>query len=349
MGLFDLVDPLVRTVRFGLPLARLRADSDRTVADALEEVARARGGHPAIVEGDRSVTYRELNEGANRVARWAQSMGLGRGDRVALLMLNRPEFVETWFGLAKVGVTTAMLNTNLTGGAIEHAVDAASATHLIVGSECLGTLATADVSGCTIHVRRDGGDDVELPEGAADLDAALADLSVARLSSDVRADSRSGDDLFVIYTSGTTGLPKAARFSHLRFFTTASAARIGGFDAGDVMYCALPLYHTAGGVMALGSALLSGGTVALRRKFSASEFWSDVRRYDVPPRSSTSASSAATCSTPRRIPTSAPTTSSSASATACAPTSGRSSRPASPSRRSSSSTGRPRATSRSST
>lgn len=281
MGLLDLVTPTVRTVRFGLPLVRLKAGSSRTTADVLEEVVRSRTDHPAILDGDRVVTYGDLDRAANRVARWAQGSGLGRGDRVALLMLNRPEYVETWFGLAKVGVTTALLNTNLTGAAIEHAVEAASANHLIVGAECLETLATADVSGCTVHVRQDpDGEAARLPDGASDLDAALADLAGVPLPAGARASSRTGDDLFFIYTSGTTGLPKAARFSHLRFVSTASAPRIAGFDPDDVMYCALPLYHTAGGVMAVGAALTSGGTVALRRRFSASEFWSDVCRYD---------------------------------------------------------------------
>src|SRR5690606_18150607 len=86
--------------------------------------------------------------------------------------------------------------------------------------------------------------------------------------------------LFYIYTSGTTGLPKAAHFSHLRFLSVATVARIAGFGASDVMYCALPLYHTAGGAMAAGAALLSGGTLALRRRLSAREFGPDVRRFE---------------------------------------------------------------------
>lgn len=281
MGMLGYVTPLVRSVKLGLPLARLKAGSGRTVVDAVEEVVRARPDHPAIRDGERSVTYRELDEAANRVARWAQGLGIGHGDRVALLMLNRPEYVETWLGLAKVGATTALLNTNVPGSAVEHAIEAAATSHLVVGAECLDTLAGTSLGSCSVHLRRESpDDDLSLPEGAADLDAALAEQTGDRLPDGVRAAARSGDDLFLIYTSGTTGLPKAARFSHLRFLLTATVPRIAGLDRDDVMYCALPLYHTAGGVMAVGSALLAGATVALRRRFSAREFWSDVRRYD---------------------------------------------------------------------
>ena len=281
----DEVSPIVRTVRFGLPLTRLKADSSRTVPDAIEKVVRARGAHPAIRDGERVVTYAQLDAAANRVARWAQGSGIGHGDRVALLMEGRAEFIETWLGLAKVGATTALINTNLKGSAIEHALESASAERLIVGSECLDALASADLGDREVLVRRDsvsGGSASSSvqPGGAGDLDAALAELSGDPLPTGVRAAARTGDDMFLISTSGTTGLPKAARFSHLRFFTTAVAPRIAGLGPDDVMYCALPLHHTAGGVMAVGGALLAGGTVALRRHFSATEFWRDVRTYD---------------------------------------------------------------------
>lgn len=91
---------------------------------------------------------------------------------------------------------------------------------------------------------------------------------------------KASDDLFFIYTSGTTGLPKAARFTHLRFMGASSLAPVAGFTSRDTMYCALPLYHTAGGPMAVGAALCQGGTLALRRRFSATHFWDDVRRFD---------------------------------------------------------------------
>jgi fatty-acyl-CoA synthase len=92
----------------------------------------------------------------------------------------------------------------------------------------------------------------------------------------VRAAVRGGDPLFLIYTSGTTGLPKAARFSHSRFMGGGSYALLGGFGRGDVLYCALPLYHTVGGVMCVNAVLRAGATLALARRFSASRFWQEA-------------------------------------------------------------------------
>lgn len=86
-------------------LVKARPGAAYTVADAFaESVARA-PRHPALVFGDQELTYGELDRASNRVARWAQAQGLRRGDVVALLMENRPEFVVHWLGLAKLGST----------------------------------------------------------------------------------------------------------------------------------------------------------------------------------------------------------------------------------------------------
>ncbi|MEX2205531.1 MAG: long-chain-acyl-CoA synthetase [Myxococcota bacterium] len=270
---------LWRFAKYGLPLARMRPEGARTIADVIEEQAAARARHPFVIFEGRTVSYDDYNRAANRVAHWALANGIGRGARVALLMHNRPEFLETWAGLAKVGATSALINTNLTGRALEHAIATADAKHVIVGSECLDALATLDgAASWQVWVHADKGHEgANAPQAARDLTADLATRPSANPAPSVRESARTGDDLFYIYTSGTTGLPKAARFSHLKFFSTGTAARLAGFAPSDVMYCSLPLYHSAGGAMAVGTVLLSGATLALRRKFSAREFWSDVR------------------------------------------------------------------------
>jgi fatty-acyl-CoA synthase len=276
---FERVVQLYRFAKYGLPLSRLKPESERTIADVIEEQAAARSRHPFVLFEGRRISYDEYNRAANRVAHWAIAQGLGRGQRVALFMHNRPEFLETWAGITKVGATTALINTNLSGTALQHAIATADTKHLIVGVELLPALATLDPnSPWQIWVMGDqstGGG--ALPRGAHDLSSDLAARPSANPPRTVRAGARTGDDLFYIYTSGTTGLPKAAKFSHLKFFSTGAPGRLAGFSASGVMYCALPLYHSAGGAMAASTALQSGGTLALRRKFSAREFWSDLR------------------------------------------------------------------------
>ena len=272
---------LFRTVRYGLPLMRLKPNAAFTMADLIEDTVRRREDRPFVLFEGRSISYGEYNREANRIAHWGLEQGLHAGDVVALLMQNRPEFLSVWAGLAKIGVTTALINTNLTGASLTHALDAGGTRRLIVGAELSDSLDSLEAS------ERDDLDLWIAPDpftarapanqGARDFGAAIAEQPDENPDPAERADVRAGDPLVYIYTSGTTGLPKAAKMSHMRYATLGIGPQVAGLDAAGVMYCALPLYHSAGGGMAVCGVLRSGGTLGLRRKFSASEFWKDVR------------------------------------------------------------------------
>lgn len=253
--------------------AKNRASSASTVGVRFEKVVDRRRDHVAIIDANddgREVTYGELDAHANRVAHWAIAQQLGKGDVVALLMHNRPEFVGTWLGLAKVGVVTALINTNLTGEPLRHSIGVSGAQHLIIDPDLADQWAEARTDDAL----------TEWEWGSDAAETGLADYRDDRPDASVRAGLVNGDPLFFIYTSGTTGLPKAARFSHGKFLTVAGgAAAMIGFGADDRMYVTLPMYHTAGGVMALGAALLTGGTAISTRRFSASRFWDDCARF----------------------------------------------------------------------
>jgi len=280
---FERLGTMYRMARYGIPMGRLKPNLPFSVADLVEQQAAARANQPFVLFENRRVSYREYNEAANRVAHWAASTGLRAGDVVALLMQNRPEYLSTWAGLAKIGVTSAFINTNLVGHALAHAIDAAGTRKLIIGTECLDSLATLgehEPQGLQTFALRDPADaPSELPPGVLDLDAALETQPTTNPDARARIEVKAGDPLAYIYTSGTTGLPKAARMSHLRFSATGVGAQIAGFGRRDVMYCALPLYHSAGGAMAVMAVLRSGATLALRRRFSASQFWPDVHHF----------------------------------------------------------------------
>ena len=88
------------------------------------------------------------------------------------------------------------------------------------------------------------------------------------------------DVALYIYTSGTTGLPKAAKITHRRI-TQWSFWFAGMMDAtaADRMYNCLPMYHSIGGIVAIGSMLSVGGSVVIRQRFSATSFWDEVCRF----------------------------------------------------------------------
>ena len=280
------LEKLRSTLRFAglLPvLIHHRPDRPYTVADRFEERVREYDDRPFVSYAGESHSWTEVNRRTNRVAHWAAGQGLVRGDVVALLMENRPDYICTWMGLAKLGIVAALINTNLRGRALDHALRTAGARHLVVGSECVASLATASpdiAEKLDLWVAPDPESNATAPAGSHDLAAALAEAEHENPDASLRRGLRQSDDLFYIYTSGTTGNPKAARFSHLRFFLGGDAASwAAGTTPEDVEYLTLPLYHTAGGVVALGRALHGGSRVVLRRRFSASRFWDEARQH----------------------------------------------------------------------
>ena len=268
-------------------IAGYRRDQHYSVADLLEARAADAAARPFMVFEGRTVSFAEMNELANRVAHTAHSAGLGAGDVVALTMENRPEFPMVWLGLAKVGIVTALLNTAARGRVLEHALEQTGARALVFGSECaaqVATLAPQAYPPLLFEARDPGGiAGAATAVAAHSLDAELAAASAVNPPAARRAHVRLSDPLYLIFTSGTTGLPKAALMSHLRFLNSGGV--IAGFldlrrDA-DVLYNVLPLYHGAGGMVVVSAALHLGIPIVLRRRFSASEFWNDVRRHRV--------------------------------------------------------------------
>jgi fatty-acyl-CoA synthase len=171
------------------------------------------------------------------------------------------------------------VNSHLRGHPLAHTLRLADARHHVVDVDLVEahTAAVEEISPRP-SVWISGG----VAPGAHDLDEALAAQPATPLGAGARPGGTARDLLFYIYTSGTTGLPKAARISHHRYLTVATAfAAASSATPADRMYVVLPLYHTAGGVCAVGAAFSAGASVVLRRRFSASHFWEDCRRYEV--------------------------------------------------------------------
>ena len=253
-----------------------------TIADRVEEQARRLGDHGFLIYGDQRYSYAEVDARADQVAHAMHARGLRCGDVCALAMENRPEFFFYWFGLAKLGVVTAVINTQVNGRPLVHALETTQARAVIVGEECLENFVlTADRPAQPLYVVADA----EKPASAAQRAIAAADITaeVAAAARSTfpragRAEVRAESSMLLIFTSGTTGLPKAARYSHMRWMSSGDVMEVTlDVTPDDVFYCCLPLYHGAAATSVTSTALKAGGSIVVRRKFSTREFWKDVR------------------------------------------------------------------------
>ncbi|MBV9636856.1 MAG: long-chain-acyl-CoA synthetase [Methylobacteriaceae bacterium] len=281
MGLFERLSSEIAYVRGSLRALRrvapISKHPTRTLRDLVEEFAARHAERTALISEHETLSYCELNGRANRYARWAKSQGLGKGDVVALMMPNRPEYLCVWIGVAKMGGVTALINTNLAGNSLAHCISVVSAKCVIVDATMLAQFETASPvlgGGTSVFVHG-------AANGHARVDTALADFSDENLPAEERVPLTINDKCVYIYTSGTTGLPKAANINHYRIqLAMLGFAGATGARGDDRMYDCLPMYHTVGGVCATGAVLTVGGSCIIRERFSARDFWAEIVQQD---------------------------------------------------------------------
>ena len=267
-----------------LEFLTLKNKKEMSIGSILEKQAAKYIDKNLILFEERSITFKEFNEAANRYSHLFQKRGFIKGDTVVLFMDNRPEFLIIHAGLAKIGVISALVNNNITGHILTHAVNIADARAVIIGHEYLSVFNKIRND---IKLKKPGSlfvetenKKIQIPRGYEDITSSIVNEPVSNPV--ILPPINSKDTLEYIYTSGTTGMPKATELKHQKWLQLgfgAGGSSLRAIDS-DVQYCCLPLYHNSGINIAWSSSLMHGATFALRRKFSASSFWDDVRKYN---------------------------------------------------------------------
>jgi acyl-CoA synthetase (AMP-forming)/AMP-acid ligase II len=220
------------------------------------------------VDTDRRFTFAEWNARANRTAHALRDAGVGKGDRVALLMMNSVEYMESFFAIAKLGAVCVPLNWRLTAEELAFILRDSGSSTLIFGGEftdAAGDLHRrgAGAQGTAIARWVRVGDDAGRPEWAVGYDAWQAAGSEAEPPCDAGDD----DVLYIMYTSGTTGLPKGAVHTH----ESATWGVLTINATSDLRYrdrylVALPLFHV-GALTPCTSTVHRGATAVVMRAF----------------------------------------------------------------------------------
>ncbi|SDW38505.1 long-chain-acyl-CoA synthetase [Marinobacter mobilis] len=262
-------------------------NKDLTLGTLIEHNAEKFPQRPAVLYEDISINWQDFNAWANRFAHYFRARGLAKGDSIAIFLENRPELLAVVAGAAKLGVACAMLNTSQKGRVLEHSINLIKPKLVVVGGELTEVF---DQVRDQIDINQDQPflflADENTRSGFGDAPKGYVNLAeqvsaYQGVNPAVANPPKLGDTAVYLFTSGTTGLPKAAPGSHRKFVKA-----YGGFglmslsmQPEDVLYCTLPLYHGTALLVCWGSVIAGGSAIALRRKFSASAFWDDVRRY----------------------------------------------------------------------
>jgi crotonobetaine/carnitine-CoA ligase len=257
----------------------------RTMGRILAEKALRVGDRPWLLWEDKIFKYADLEEMTSRYANGFLSLGIRKGDHVALMLGNRPEFFFASWGLGKIGAVSVPINTAAKGELLRYFIDQSDSRWLIVDEECAGRVSAIaghipKVEGL-LYIGSGTASDSELGETRMPL-ADLREMASSSSSTPPLDAVRHTDVNLIAYTSGTTGPSKGAVSPHSQGHGVGCAVSSHfGYRPGDVLYTCLPLFHGNAMWYTCYAALWADAAIALVPRFSASQFWEDVARFGV--------------------------------------------------------------------
>ena len=249
---------LVEETHFGRPM-RCFAERPRDVDAMFRATVARRADRPALVAGGRSISYAELDARVERLARRLASLGIGRGDRVALLVGNRPEFLVVVLACARLGAVSVPIGARLAAGEVAHVVVDCQAVCIVHDAATADGVPTAAEAPALRH--RLSADDPSFDGGPASAEP----LPPAPVGED--------DVAVLLYTSGTTGRPKGAMLTHLGIVhSVVHFARCWALTEDERTMLAVPASHVTGLVSLLLTTVYVGGCTVVLPAFKARDF-----------------------------------------------------------------------------
>lgn len=229
----------------------------------------------------RSYTFADLHGRTNGIARALMEAGVGKGDHVAIVSPNCPEWLLANFALGKIGAVSVPINTTAKAMLLEYYLSHADCVAAVVADACLEDFAAIAPRLPKLRHLFVIGD-----QGRSRKLLASAAVTVTAFPADAVSDEpvdngvRSGDLAYLLFTSGTTGPSKAIMVSHgAAWFWGKHSVRHRYFLPDDVDYVCMPLFHANALLLSTTTALMAGSSVVLDERFSASRFWDRIRQY----------------------------------------------------------------------
>ncbi len=254
------------------------------LATLLTESTKRNPGQTAIILDDFKMKYAELNAASNKFANVLLEAGVERGQRVALMLPNIPQFIICYYGILKAGATVVPLNVLLRGAEVAYHLQDSDATMLVVwegfAAEAASGFKTTETCKSLVIVNAPGSQN--LPEGP-NVKSFNALLGVASHQFDM-VQTMPDDTAVILYTSGTTGRPKGAELTHFNmFFNARMVVESFGLDwkPSDVALVALPLFHSFGQTCLMNTGISVGLTLTLMARFDPVKAFEVIQRDKV--------------------------------------------------------------------
>lgn len=236
------------------------------------------GEKPFFTFEGNKYSFAELDRESNRVANALLEMGIGKDDKVCVMLANRPEFLFIWFGLAKIGAVLVPINIYLKGESLEYIIKHSDAETLIIEGGFYDQIASflPECNNIRNHICIDA-PQKELPSVFTPYETMLQNMSSAVPPG---VDIKPGDIMSILYTSGTTGPPKGVMLSHYSYINTGKeSGKVYRLTSEDIAYTCLPLFHVNAQQLTTMACLVAEIPMILVERFSLSRFWQEIKEY----------------------------------------------------------------------
>ncbi|MFE2998642.1 AMP-binding protein [Nocardia sp. NPDC059246] len=252
------------------------AGQEQVIGQLLRHRASAYPDRPYCYVAGKGYTFAELDRRTDEVAAGFAAHGVGKGDRVALLMPNRIEFIEAYFGLAKLGAIQVPLNAFLKGDFLRHQLADSRAAVVVLDSA--GYSAVEPLLELLPDLRLIVALDSLPSDGPlSGVEVLPYDVVASGAGTPPEMHVSPDDPMSILYTSGTTGYPKGCVLPH-GYYARVGRVAIHGLELteDDSLFAPLPMFHLSGGIFMLISALIMGIPVHYAPSFSVKTFLSDA-------------------------------------------------------------------------
>jgi len=233
----------------------------------------------AIIFDERKTTYSELNDRVNRLANALINQGIKKGDRVAALLYNCPEFLEVYFALAKIGAIFVTLNFRLAGPEIQYMITDSESSFLIFDKHFSEMIASIR-SNLSIDYKNYVSLGNSGQTWAIEYEKFIEESPAKEPG--IKKEVQLEDPQMIMYTSGTTGIPKGALLSHQKtFYNTFNAVLYFDITSKDIMLVTMPLFHSGGLNIASVPILYTGGTAVIQKSFDPKQALSLIEKHRI--------------------------------------------------------------------
>lgn len=232
---------------------------------------------------DETFTYGELERLTNKIGNGLMNIGIKKSSHVGIMLQNCPEFLLSWFSLAKIGAVMVPFNPNLVGALLSYMVDDSDIETLITDKKGFESL--SKVKGDLEPGKLKNIILIDSPSQEGDGDYTFYSFAEFLHFNDERhpnIDLSFDDILSILYTSGTTGPSKGVLLPHAYYFHVSDQFRkVRRLGPDDIVYTSLPWFHGAAQACHTYPTLLANGSIVVSREFDPDTFWQDIKKYNV--------------------------------------------------------------------